>query len=257
MTGERDSELDWQTVASHELDSSGWAPGLYGHIEDGSSLAELSTGDRLTGHIFETHQSILGTFSGPQSSVGVAKYRERLVRLGSKARQAKDSVRRASGLPSPRGTSSTQDSPKVFRRRWRWKSLESLPSDVTSPDYPTAGFERAQPGVAGTCRHYHSDTEYRNSLDSPRLPFPLISLPQAAFLQHNRIESGEEDHTGYGSSLANRTVSTAISNLSSPTSPYIFHRTYLCSTWCDTSSNLTANQAVEHLHNGTGRPNGK
>ncbi|KPM34097.1 hypothetical protein AK830_g12473 [Neonectria ditissima] len=49
----------------------------------------------------------------------------------------------------------------------------------------------------------------------PRLPFPLISLPEAAMLQHFRRERGEEDHTDPGGSFAGRGRSNTISTVDS------------------------------------------
>lgn len=61
--------------------------------------------------------------------------------------------------------------------------------------------------------------------DIPLLPFPLISLPEAAMLQYFRRERGEEDHTDLPSSFAAKarsarsgTVST-ISTRNSPLTP--------------------------------------
>lgn len=62
----------------------------------------------------------------------------------------------------------------------------------------------------------------------PRLPFPLISLPEAAMLQHFRRERGEEDHTNPAGSFASRgrsnTMSTAESSILAQTpSPSSLH----------------------------------
>lgn len=62
----------------------------------------------------------------------------------------------------------------------------------------------------------------------PRLPFPLISLPEAAMLQHFRRERGEEDHTNTAGSFASRgrsnTMSTAESSILAQTpSPTRLH----------------------------------
>ncbi|KAF7541982.1 hypothetical protein G7Z17_g11838 [Cylindrodendrum hubeiense] len=49
----------------------------------------------------------------------------------------------------------------------------------------------------------------------PQLPFPLISLPEAAMLQHFRRERGEEDHTNPAGSFAARGRSTTFSTAES------------------------------------------
>ncbi|KAF7560921.1 hypothetical protein G7046_g3224 [Stylonectria norvegica] len=53
----------------------------------------------------------------------------------------------------------------------------------------------------------------------PRLPFPLISLPEAAMLQYFRRERGEEDHTDPSGSFAAKGRSNTISTISSSTFP--------------------------------------
>ncbi|CAM1504101.1 Fc.00g016920.m01.CDS01 [Cosmosporella sp. VM-42] len=56
----------------------------------------------------------------------------------------------------------------------------------------------------------------------PRLPFPLISLPEAAMLQSFRRLRGDEDHTDPSNSFAGRGRSNTISTISSsnfPTTP--------------------------------------
>ncbi|KAM3431916.1 hypothetical protein MY4824_006824 [Beauveria thailandica] len=53
----------------------------------------------------------------------------------------------------------------------------------------------------------------------PRLPFPLISLPEAAKLQKVRIERGEEDHTDPASSFVTKPHSGTRSTISSTNSP--------------------------------------
>lgn len=50
----------------------------------------------------------------------------------------------------------------------------------------------------------------------PRLPFPLISLPEAAMLQHFRRNRGEEDHTEPAAVFAMKAKNATMSTLSSP-----------------------------------------
>lgn len=68
---------------------------------------------------------------------------------------------------------------------------------------------------------YKSHDEFLHEI--PRLPFPLISLPEAAKLQHFRRERGEEDHTDPAGSFAAKarsgTLSTVSSNNNSPRTP--------------------------------------
>lgn len=53
-----------------------------------------------------------------------------------------------------------------------------------------------------------------------RLPFPLISLPEAAKLQHFRRERGEEDHSITGGSFMAKTRSGTVSTASSSQGPW-------------------------------------
>lgn len=70
------------------------------------------------------------------------------------------------------------------------------------------------------------------SIGIPRLPFPLISLPEAAKLQKIRIERGEEDHTDLASSFATKTYSETRSTISSksPRTPLsvLFSQSQMC-----------------------------
>ncbi len=64
---------------------------------------------------------------------------------------------------------------------------------------------------------YVPHDEFLNEL--PRLPFPLISLPEAAMLQYFRRERGEEDHTDPTNSFAGRKRPGTFSTLSSSNFP--------------------------------------
>lgn len=59
--------------------------------------------------------------------------------------------------------------------------------------------------------------EFLNEI--PRLPFPLISLPEAAMLQYFRRERGEEDHTDPTNSFAGRRRPGTFSTVSSSNCP--------------------------------------
>lgn len=84
--------------------------------------------------------------------------------------------------------------------------------------------------------------------DIPKLPFPLISLPQAARLQHLRRERGEEDHTDHGSSFMSRVASTSISTISSSTSPRTPPWDNPEDAFGKRTSGLTPAGAVHYLH---------
>lgn len=86
--------------------------------------------------------------------------------------------------------------------------------------------------------------------DIPRLPFPLISLPQAARLQHIRRERGEEDHTDHGSSFMSRVASRTISTISSSTSPRTPLSNSLEAAFGECATKLTPAGGVHYLHQG-------
>lgn len=62
--------------------------------------------------------------------------------------------------------------------------------------------------------HHHDRHSGATQTSIPRLPFPLISLPEAAALQYQRRERGEEDHTDPGPMFAAKARSCTISTVS-------------------------------------------
>jgi hypothetical protein len=89
-----------------------------------------------------------------------------------------------------------------------------------------------------------------------RLPFPLISLPEAAMLQRIRRARGEEDHTISGGSFTSKTRSGTASTASSSQFPRTPLSTYFdCQTWSSYPSPLIATESAHHAHhlNGYGR----
>ncbi|KAM4058119.1 hypothetical protein HRG_010927 [Hirsutella rhossiliensis] len=97
------------------------------------------------------------------------------------------------------------------------------------PNLPVGTFDERQSGpsirqVYGSGHDGHVLQE-RFLSDVPPLPFPLISLPEAAMLQYFRRERGEEDHTDPAGSFAAKarsarsgTIST-MSSLLGPATP--------------------------------------
>lgn len=81
---------------------------------------------------------------------------------------------------------------------FRWSRIQnnlgrSPPkAPLTVFDQPLYRPEIAETNPVRETSHVPHD-EFLNEI--PRLPFPLISLPEAAMLQHFRRERGEEDHT--------------------------------------------------------------
>ena len=90
----------------------------------------------------------------------------------------------------------------------------------------------------------------------PGLPFPLISLPEAAMLQRIRRARGEEDHTVSGGSFTSKARSGTASTASSSQFPRTPLSTYFdCRTWSSYRSPLIAPESVHNAHhlNGYGR----
>ena len=93
-----------------------------------------------------------------------------------------------------------------------------------------------------------------------RLPFPLISLPEAAMLQRIRRARGEEDHTVSGGSFISRTWSGTASTASSSQFPRTPLSTYFdCQTWSSYRSPLIAPESAHCANqlNGYRRTTGK
>lgn len=98
---------------------------------------------------------------------------------------------------------------------FRWSRIQNnLGRDP--PQAPLTVFDqplyRPETGAASEATHVPHD-EFLNEI--PRLPFPLISLPEAAMLQHFRRERGEEDHTETAGSFTAKSRSCTISTVSS------------------------------------------
>ena len=77
-----------------------------------------------------------------------------------------------------------------------------------------------RPGIMETSRQARSHVPHDVFLSAiPRLPFPLISLPEAAMLQHFRRERGEEDHTEPSGSFISRNRNGTMSTMASSFRP--------------------------------------
>lgn len=106
--------------------------------------------------------------------------------------------------------------------RFRWSRIrQNLGRDP--PKTPLTIFDQLlyRPGIPEAS---HSKTQSHVPHDEflseiPRLPFPLISLPEAHMLQYFRRERGEEDHTDPTSSFAGRMRHGTFSTISSSNGP--------------------------------------
>ncbi|KAH7156224.1 hypothetical protein EDB81DRAFT_944708 [Dactylonectria macrodidyma] len=107
-------------------------------------------------------------------------------------------------------------------RRFRWSRIrENLGRDLpktplTIFDQPLYRFRLKEASESKQSPHVPHD-EFLATI--PRLHFPLISLPEAALLQHFRRERGDEDHTNPGISFVSRDRSNTVTTIESSMLP--------------------------------------
>jgi hypothetical protein len=103
--------------------------------------------------------------------------------------------------------------------KFRWSRVQqSLGREP--PNSPPAILDGPlySPGLLETDSSHVPHDEFLGEI--PRLPFPLISLPEAAMLQHFRRERGEEDHTEAAGSFTAKSRSGTASTVSSSHFPW-------------------------------------
>lgn len=106
--------------------------------------------------------------------------------------------------------------------RFRWSRIRrSLGRQPPNPaaaifDQPLYGAGIREAAVPGVPPHIPHD-DFLSEI--PRLPFPLISLPEAAMLQYFKRQRGEEDPTEAGTSFASRRRQGTFSTMSSSNGP--------------------------------------
>ncbi|OAA54450.1 hypothetical protein ISF_08378 [Cordyceps fumosorosea ARSEF 2679] len=119
-------------------------------------------------------------------------------------------------------TTSRERGAQAFEMRQFNGSFDSLDSTASSEFFGSAnhwqGFESRDPQRVLFTEDPPTDIA-NGSVGIPRLPFPLISLPEAAKLQKIRIQRGEEDHTDPAISFVTRAHSEKRSTVSSTNSP--------------------------------------
>ncbi|KAH7155413.1 hypothetical protein B0J13DRAFT_618863 [Dactylonectria estremocensis] len=170
---------------------------------------------------------------------GISRFSNPFRRDGSNQRPARESI--LLGMESRRDSYQTLDSdtnpPDEHLEEnytpagntgnnggFRWSRIrENLGRDLpktplTIFDQPLYRFGLKEASGSKQSSHVPHD-EFLATL--PRLHFPLISLPEAALLQHFRRERGEEDHTNLGISFVSRdrsnTATTFESSILPPT----------------------------------------
>ncbi|OAQ97934.1 hypothetical protein LLEC1_05255 [Akanthomyces lecanii] len=212
-------DSDWETVTSDQLFSRQNMSQFQTHMETGSSVADVS--DTISyGYCGTSHPPPMSFTSGP----GYGAARKPSTRISTRTR-LQAAVRHVSS--SLDGISASRERGERGAQAFEMKqfngSFESLNSTASSEYFGSGnhwqGFESSRDPqrvlFAGV-----SPTDGVNGLVGiPRLPFPLISLPEAAKLQKGRIERGEEDHTDPGGSFVTRAYSETRSTISSTNSP--------------------------------------
>ncbi|KAG5984346.1 hypothetical protein E4U55_005124 [Claviceps digitariae] len=122
-----------------------------------------------------------------------------------------------------------QDSPPFRTNNWpvsvlRLDSQEILGHGIhhhnnhnTTYHHPPRHFAATAAAAASSSsshHHHHRSSLTTTSLTLPRFPFPLISLPEAAALQSQRRQRGQEDHSDPGPAFAAKARSCTVSTIS-------------------------------------------
>ncbi|EGX91334.1 hypothetical protein CCM_05492 [Cordyceps militaris CM01] len=208
-------ESDWETVASEHLFSRQKMQQFQTNMEAGSSVADVS--DTISYDYFGTsHHPPVSYTTGP--GYGAARKPNRRITTRSRLQAAMRRV--SSSLDGI--TASRERNGQVFEMRDFNLSFDSLDSTASSEFFGSGnhwqGFEASKDPQRVLFAEV-PPTDGHGSVGIPRLPFPLISLPEAAKLQKIRIQRGEEDHTDPGSSFVTRAHSETRSTISSTNSP--------------------------------------
>jgi hypothetical protein len=214
---EAGNESDWQTVASECVKLNNVVPTHNHVIQLGSSLADVSDVSDYTSCGYERTPSHVLCEQPRQS-----KIRKRGP-VPSTRNQLQTAIRRISS--SLDGiTNGWRLANQDYEMQHIRGSFDSLASSNSSDDfYNGTRWESFSPvsleAAARVHKQHVSDTSSVASPKIPRLPFPLIPLPEAAKLQYVRRERGEEDHTEPGNSFVSRAFSETVSTISASTSP--------------------------------------
>ncbi|KAI5467268.1 hypothetical protein BGZ63DRAFT_398863 [Mariannaea sp. PMI_226] len=145
-----------------------------------------------------------------------------------------------------------QDTSKADKsRRFRWSRIrENLGRDspktaLTVWDKPLCMLGIEGFGEPKKSRHVPHD-EFLQSL--PRLPFRLISLPEASMLQHFKRQRGEEDHTEPARSITGRIGSHTTSTLNSMASPNTLSSSQFHHSLASRTDKIVRPDPIHHYH---------
>lgn len=189
------------------------------HRETGSSLADVS--DTASYAYYRPSYSPPEHFSSlPEDDIAQKSHSRSQTRnrLQSAIRTVSSSL---DGLAASR-----ERAAQTFEMKQLNGSFDSLGSSASSEYFGSGnhwqGFESGKDPQRLLFTEGPRTDVINGNIGIPRLPFPLISLPEAAKLQKIRIERGEEDHTDLASSFATKTYSETRSTISSnsPRTPH-------------------------------------
>lgn len=209
-------DSDWETVTSDHLFSRQKMSQFQSHVETGSSVADVS--DTISyGYCGTSLRPPVSYTTGP----GFGSTRKPSTHMSTRTR-LQAAVRRVSssldGITAPRERGAQAFEMKQFNG-----SFDSLNSTASSEYFGSGnhwqGFESSRDPQRALFSEVPPVDGANGIVGIPRLPFPLISLPEAAKLQKGRIERGEEDHTDPGGSFVTRAHSETRSTISSTNSP--------------------------------------
>ncbi len=186
------------------------------HVEHGSSVADVSDtvsydycGTSNHPPVSFTAAPGYGTARGPSTRTST---RTRLQAAVGRVSSSLDGI-----------TASPERGAQAFEMKQFNGSFNSLNSTASSEYFGSGnhwqGFESSRDPQKVLFAEVPPTEGVNGIIGIPRLPFPLISLPEAAKLQKGRIERGEEDHTDPGSSFVTRACSETRSTISSTNSP--------------------------------------
>ncbi|PHH82426.1 hypothetical protein CDD82_6003 [Ophiocordyceps australis] len=170
------------------------------------SQANASGMDMNSSHFSEGHNGRAWTTESIQGSQP-----DVTVKVSQKPARAAAAIRRFSRpfRPADQGTAMAKANGLEMPKQVQYsnESYESLGSALHKDRARNGHANNAKlqyGGQAMQSKHPAFGAMNHNSrdIDSWSLPFPLISLPEAALLQHMRRERGEEDHTDLPSSFA-------------------------------------------------------
>ncbi|KAJ6786047.1 hypothetical protein PWT90_02741 [Aphanocladium album] len=209
-------ESDWETVTTDHLFSRKNATAFQTHIDTGSSVADVSDTVSYDYCRPESYQPVNFV-----SGLGYGAIRKPSRQTSAKSR-LQTAIRRVSSSIDGFGTTRDRGI-QSFKMKQLNGSFDSLNSTASSEYFGGGnhwqGFESSQDPQRVLFAEIPFLDVKNGTVGIPRLPFPLISLPEAAKLQKVRIERGEEDHTDPTRSSVTKTYSETRSTISSNNSP--------------------------------------